>query len=52
MYNVNIYTLMCAISAPANSDGHGLRRGGTGTNDLRLQAVGLEHVQEGVAGRH
>ena len=37
---------------PAYSYCHGLRGGGTGTDNLRLQPVGLEHVQEGIAGRH
>lgn len=37
---------------PAYSYCHGLRGGGTGTDDLRFQPVGLKHVQEGVTGRH
>lgn len=37
---------------PAYSDCHGLRGGGTGTDDLRFQPVGLKHIQEGITGRH
>lgn len=37
---------------PAYSHGHGLRGGGTGTDNLRLQPMGLKHVQEGITGRH
>lgn len=36
---------------PAYSYCHGLRRGSTGTDDLRLQAVRLKQIQEGIAGR-
>lgn len=38
--------------APANGYCHGLGGAGTGTYNLRLQAVGLKHVQEGITGRH
>lgn len=37
---------------PAYSYCHGLRRGGTGTDNLRLKPMGLKHVQEGITGRH
>lgn len=37
---------------PADGHRHGLRGGGTGTDDLWLQPVDLEHVEEGIAGRH
>lgn len=39
-------------NVPANGHSHGFRGAGTGTDDLRLQAVRLKHVQEGIAGRH
>lgn len=39
-------------NVPANGYCHGLGGAGTGTYNLRLQAVGLKHVQEGITGRH
>lgn len=43
---------ICVSDIPANCYCHGLRGGGTGTDNLRFQPVGLKHVQEGITGRH
>lgn len=40
------------FNVPANGYCHGLGGAGTGTYNLRLQAVGLKDVQEGIAGGH
>lgn len=37
---------------PAYSYCHSLRGGGTGTDGLRFQPMGLKHVQEGITGRN
>lgn len=51
VFNV-VTKLLLRSNIPANGHRHGFRGAGTGTDDLRLQAVRLKHVQEGITGGH